>query len=503
MTNKVSKTKSSIKGFAWMFFGNTFNNISQLIIIGILARLLTPEEFGIIGIILLFVNFSNIFTQLGIGTALVQKKEITQAHISLGFSLSVLLGTLVGLLFYWIAPFIGQFFNLENLEAPIRFFAFFFPLKGLNSVSTALLQRDLKFPAIVKSNALSYFFGYGITAVTLAFMGYGLWSLIYGQLAILIVQTIILLYYITPRFSILNSKQTYNDLLFFGSGFTLDLTFNFFAENSDNIIVGKLLGTTALGIYSRAFQFLSLPASFFGQIYNKVLFPILSSKQDDKEKLTSFYVFSISFCLLILFPVSLILLFNAELLVKVLLGNQWLEVIAPFQILILGFCFRFGTRINKSFLASLGLVYHGALYQFIFAVVMITTCLIAVHYYGIIGVTFAVLFTTIVNYVQVSYRIQKLLNFNYSYFLKLHLKALITFIPIIVIIILTLVYYKELSWPYIFAITLVVILPLLLIPLRSKYSIFQDQHNVTMFKQLIDNSPSFVKRISTKLKLVK
>ena len=267
MTNNISKTKSSLKGFAWMFFGNTFNNISQLIIIGILARLLTPTEFGIIGIILLFVNFSNIFTQLGIGTALVQKKEISKAHISLGFSLSAILGILVGLLFYWIAPYIGQFFNLENLEEPIRFFAFFFPLKGLNSVSTALLQRDLNFPAIVKSDALSYFFGYGITAVTLAFMDFGLWSLIYGQLAILIVQTIILLYYVKPSFSLFNNKQTYNDLLFFGSGFTLDLTFNFFAENSDNIIVGKLLGTTALGVYSRAFQFLSLPASFFGQIY--------------------------------------------------------------------------------------------------------------------------------------------------------------------------------------------------------------------------------------------
>ncbi len=502
MTENSSKTKSSIIGFIWMFFGNTFNIFSQLLILGILARLLTPEEFGIIGIILLFVNFSNIFTQMGVGTALVQMKTITQNHISIGYTLSIILGILIGALFYFLAPYIGTFFNLENLEGPIRFFSFFFPLKSFNGISSSLLQRELRFPALVKANTLSYLLGYGLTSITLALLGYGLWSLIYGQLAILIVETIILFYYKRPSFSIIGDKSVYKDLLVFGSGYTLDTSFNFFAENSDNIIVGKILGASSLGIYSRAFQFLALPASFFGKIYDKVLFPILSDKQDDTPKLTSFYVFSISFCLIVLFPVSLLLLFNAELIVRVLLGDQWLDVIKPFQVLIIGFCFRFGTRINKSFLKSLGLVYHGALYQFIFAVVMIISCLIGVHFYGLVGVALGVLFATVFNYVQVSFRIQKLLNFDYIYFLKLHLNAFLNFLPILIVIAVTL-YLGYNSIMNAIIISVIVIVPLLLIPVKNKRSIFYNTHNSLMFNQFVNNSPGIVKKFATKLKLVK
>jgi O-antigen/teichoic acid export membrane protein len=501
MANNLSKTKSSIKGFIWMFFGNTFNTLSQLLIIGILARLLTPTEFGIIGIILIFVNFSDIFTKMGVGTALVQLKTITNGHIALGYSLSIIFGIIIGVLFYILAPYIGTFFNLTDLEGPIRFFSFFFPIKSFNSISIALLQRDLRFSAIVKSNSMSYFFGYGITSIILALLGFGLWALIYGQLAILIVNTIILLNYQKPSFSLNNDKKTYKDLLLFGSGFTLDTNFNFLAENSDNIIVGKIMGATSLGIYSRAFQFLSLPASFFGRIYDAILFPVLSSKQDDIKKLTSFYLFSISFCLLVLFPVSLILLYNAELLVTLFLGNQWLEAIEPFQILILGFCFRFGTRINKSFLKSLGLVYQGALYQLIFAIVMISSCLIGVHFFGLVGVALGVLFATVTNYIQVSYRIHKILDFKYSYFIKLHFKSFLNLSPILIIIIVT-IFLRFNTILLSLCITIIIILPLLIIGLKAKKSIFYETHNMIMFKQLVDKSPKMVKRIVLKFNLV-
>lgn len=502
MSVKISKTQSSIKGFIWMFFGNTFNIFSQLLIVGILARLLTPTEFGIIGIILLFVNFSEIFTQMGIGTALVQIKQITKEHIALGYVLSITLGILIGILFYFLAPYIGTFFNLEGLKEPIRFFSFFFPIKSFNSISIALLQRNLKFSSIVKCNTMSYLFGYGFTSITLAYLGFGLWSLIYGQLAILIVNTILLLYFIKPIFSLDISRKTFKDIFGFGTGFTIDTNFNFLAENSDNIIVGKILGAASLGIYSRAFQFLSLPASFFGKLYDKILFPVLSSKQDDTKKLTSFYIFSISFCLLILFPISLILLFNAELLVTVLLGQQWLDVIAPFQILIIGFCFRFGTRINKSFLKSLGLVYRGAMYQFVFASLMISSCLIGVKLLGLIGVAYGVLFATIVNYIQVSYRIQRLLDFDYSYFIKLHLKTLVLFSPIFIIFFLiTLFNYNSIL--VLILVTVLIILPVYVISVRSRFSIISEHHNVVMLKQLVDNSPKVVKTIALKLRLIK
>lgn len=502
MTNKLSKTKSSIKGFIWMFFGNSLNMLSQLLIIGILARLLTPVEFGIISIILLFVNFSDTFNQMGIGAALIQFKTLTNRHISIAYSLSVIIGIFIGILFYYIAPYVGLFFNLKELEEPIRFFSFFFPLKSFNSISTALLQRELKFSCIVKSNSLSYLLGYGLTSVTLAFLGFGLWSLIYGQLAILIVNTMVLLYYQKPNFSLHFDKKICIELLTFGSGLTIDSNFNFLAENSDNIIVGKILGASSLGIYSKAFQFLSLPASFFGGIYDKILFPILSSAQDNIKKLTSFYIFSISFCLLVLFPVSLLLMLNAELIITILLGNQWLSAIEPFQVLIFGFCFRFGTRINKSFLKSLGLVYRGAYYQFIFFTLMVTSCLIGVYFFGIIGVAIGVLITTVINYIQVSYRIHKLLDFEYSYFIKLHIKSFILYSPILMLISALFIFnYFTIATSLI--LSALVVLPLMFYSIKSKRSIFFESHNLLILNQLYDNSPSSIKNVLSKFNIYK
>ncbi len=499
MSQNISKTKSGIRGFTWMFFGNLFNKFSHIIIIGVLARLLTPEDFGIIGIILIFVSFSDIFTQMGIGTALVQKEHINKDHISLGYTLSMFIGIFVGITFYFLAPYVGRFFNLEGLEGPIRFFSFFFPIKSMNSVSIALLQRDLKFDALVKSSSISYLFGYGLTSITFALLGYGYWSLIYGQLAILIVNTIVLLFYKTPSFSLFNSRKTYKELLFFGSGYALDTYINFFADNTDNLIIGKVLGTSSLGIYSRAFQLFALPASFFGTIYDKVLFPILSSKQSDKEKLSSFYIFSNSFSLLVLLPLSLILLFNAELIITILLGEQWLEVIIPFQILVVGLYIRFGTKINKAFLKSLGLVYQGVYYQTIYAIMMATFVFVGVKYFGVIGAAAGVLLTNIINYIQVSFKIQQLLNYTYSFFLRIHLSAFLNYLPIVLLIVGVSFfgYNNKISAAIL---TILIILPLLLVPLKNKKSFFYRSSNIEMLKQVIHNSPSFMKRAVLKIK---
>lgn len=499
MNKNISKTKSSIKGFTWMFFGNLFNKFSHIIIIGILARLLKPEDFGIIGIILIFVSFSDIFTQMGIGTALVQKEKITKAHISLSYTLSVLIGVFVGIIFYFAAPFVGDFFNLKDLENPIRFFSFFFPIKSMNSVSCALLQRDLKFDTLVKSGSIAYFFGYGITSITFALLGYGYWSLIYGQLAMLVVNTIVLSLFITPAFSIFNTKQTYEDLLLFGSGYALDTYINFFADNADNLIISKVLGSSSLGLYSRAFQLFALPASFFGTIYDKVLFPILSSKQSDTPKLASFYIFSICFSLFVLFPLSLILLFNANLIITLLLGHNWLEVVIPFQILIVGLFVRFGTKINKSFLKSLGLIYQGVYYQAIYAIMMVTFCFVGVKYYGIIGAAGGVLLTTILNYLQVSHKIVKVLNCNVVFFLKLHISAFLNYSPIIIIIIgACLMKYNGIIIALL--LTLFIILPLTVVPLKNKRSFFYQEANIKMLKQVVKNSPNVVKRFSLKFR---
>ena len=177
------------------------------------------------------------------------------------------------------------------------------------------------------------------------------------------------------------------------------------------------MGSVALGVYSKAFQLLAIPSKFFGSMFDKVLFPILSKRQKDTKKLSDFYLFSISVCFGLLMPISIMILINAELIVYTLLGDQWGEVSLPLRLLIFGLAFRFGTKINKSYLKSLGIVYRGAYYQFIFASLMLVCCYIGSKLYGLPGVAIGVFVATVINYFQVAYRLYRHLSFSGNRFL--------------------------------------------------------------------------------------
>tara|TARA_R110000868_G_scaffold392315_4_gene662893 strand:- start:1011 stop:2540 length:1530 start_codon:yes stop_codon:yes gene_type:complete len=497
-----STTEKGVTGMLWNLVGSVIQIFIQLIVIGILARLLTPKEFGIVAIMMLLVTFSELFSQMGIGSALIQLPKITSDHISQGYSLSFLIGLLVGILFFILAPIIGAFFDLKDVDNAIRFFAIFFPLRSFNSITSALLTRNLRFHLLVKSNVISYILGIGLTSIVLAYLDFGFWALILGQFASLIISIIILTYFERPTIGLQFNKQIVRDLMFFGSGHTLGSIFNYFAENADNIVVGKLLGTTVMGIYSKAFQLLAIPAQFFGGIFDKVLFPILSQKQDQKEKLADFYLFSSSLCFGILFPIAVIIFINAKFIVDTLLGNQWQEVIFPLQILILGLAHRFGTKINKSYLKSMGLIYRGAYYQFIFAVLMFGCCALGGYFYGVNGVAFGVLVATILNYMQVSYRLYIELKFSKKSYIIIHLKAILAYIPFLF---LTLVlYFLEITSSIThLVLSICVYIPIMLIFFINKNNIIFNQQNFLFLTQILRSFPNLIQKSFMKIPFLK
>ncbi|BFP42768.1 lipopolysaccharide biosynthesis protein [Flavobacteriaceae bacterium GF1] len=501
-SSKESATKKGISGILWNFSGSIVTVFLQLFVIGILARLLTPEEFGVVAIIMILVSFSDLFREMGIGSALIQLPNIHSKHISLGFTLSLIIGLTIGILFYLLAPWIGTFFELQNADLAIQFFAIFFPLRSVSSVSGALLRRNLQFSLLVKIDLISYISGSGIIAIVLAYLNYGYWSLILGQFASLMISLIILTYFKRPRFSFRFHKKVVRDLLYFGSGHTLGSVFNYFAENADNIVVGKLYGTVVLGIYSKAFQIMSMPAMFFGKIFDRVLFPILAQKQDQKKKLSDFYLFSNSLCFALLIPIAVLIFINAELIVNTLLGDQWQEVIVPLKILILGLAYRFGTKINKSYIKALGIIYRGAYYQLIFALLMVSSTLIGGYYFGLNGVAFGVLNATVLNYLQVSYRLYKELKFPSRYYYALHIKVLALSAPFIIFTMLLYYYNITSQWIHL-VITITLYVPVMLfVFIHKDYIVFNNQ-NSTIITQVLQVLPSVVKQKLMKIRVLR
>lgn len=500
MEKQSNISRSAINGLIWMFTGSSVQILVQFTLIAVLAHLLTPADFGVMSIILLFVNFTYIFTA-GIAISLVQAKEISRVHISSAYTLALLVGFLFTALFYVLARPISWFFEMDNLTEALQFFAFFLPLKSVNSISEALLRRKLKFSITVKCTVFSYIVGFGITSVVLALMGFGYWSMIYGQLLQLIVYTVLLFIFEPPLFTFRPNARSLKKIGTFSTGFTIGNFFNFFAENADNVITGKVLGVGSLGIYSRAFQFLSIPSSFFGQIFDSVLLPVLSSRQDDKQKLASFYFFSLTFCFVILLPVSLFLLLNADLIVHLVLGPQWTDVVVPFQILILALSFRFGTRINKSYMTSIGLVYREAYYQLVFAAMVISFTWIGAKAFGLPGVSLGVLAASLVHYLQTSYRLKVVFGFSIGEFVSIHARTLLVASPLVLLLLINIFAPGMLNLLYMLILSVFTILCMYAAIIIGRNELLFNSNNLMYLGQIVHNLPAAVRNhvISSRL----
>lgn len=332
----------------------------------VLARLLTPLEFGIVGAAVVVITFLGIFGKLGVAQALVQMPNLTRDHLVAGFHLSIVLGFLAGLVIYLGADSIEKLFQIEGLAEPITIMALLLPLTGLQQVSEARIQRDLKFRMLAIEQVVSYGVGYGVVAIALALMGYGVWALVGGILAQAVIRVTIMITMRPPIIGITKNRAAYQDLIRFGGGHALAEIGRGGAYQIDNLIVGRFLGAEALGLYGRAFQVVTMPTKLLGVGLLKVMFPIMSRVQSEPDRLARAFLRSMGMVALLGLPFSMLLALLAPEIVHVLLGSQWIAVIIPFQILAACIVFRVGHKLCEALVRACGAVYRLAWTQWLY-----------------------------------------------------------------------------------------------------------------------------------------
>lgn len=423
--------KKTFTGFLWLLAGSSTQTALQVLVLSILARLVTPEEFGVIAIATIFLGFSKIFSQLGMGAAIVQKKEITASHIRTAYTVSLCIGILFWALTLLFSNKIALYFNMPELSKVLKYVSCIFVIDSFISVSQSLLQRHLKMKYYALTELISYLISFGILGVVLAFLDYGMYALVYAYILQAILRAI-MVSYLEPHsvFPFFNKKSFY-DLFFFGGGQTLAKIANYFAGQGDNLVIGKMLSGDALGYYSRAYQLMVAPVRLIGQSLNIVLFPVLASVQTDMHKVKKAYYKSIQLVAYASLIISVILFINAKEIVLIILGDNWLEVIVPFQILAVGTIFRMSYKVSDSLIKALGDVYRRALIQIGYAICIFLFSYIG-HFWGIEGVAVGVFFAIFFNFIWMTYL--SLLQFkdNGSKFIKLHLKPLLLSIVIFI-----------------------------------------------------------------------
>lgn len=311
----------------------TFGN--QIIGFGvsiILARLLLPAEFGLIGMIGIFLGISSVLISSGLGASLIRTENPTQADYSTVFVFNLVGSILLYSIMFVAAPFIADFFKQPLLTSITRWYCLIFVINAFSAVQVTRLHKHLDFKTETKASLVSTLFS-AITGVTLAYNGFGVMSLVWMAIVGALVNNIMLWTRSGWKPSLLFDRQKFKYHFGFGSRMMISSIIDIAFSNAYILIIGKFYSATQLGYYNRADSMKQFPVSTFSGILNKVTYPLFAEIKNDDVRLKSVYKQIMKMVIFIVAPILVIMAALAEPLFRFLFTDKWLPAVPYFQIL--------------------------------------------------------------------------------------------------------------------------------------------------------------------------
>ncbi len=372
---------------SWNLVGRIGTQFVQTGFSIVLARLLTPNEFGAIGMLAVFTGFAQVLADSGLGAALIYKQDITEAHRSTVFWLQVAISIPLTASFYFSAPAIAGFYNLSVLGPLTRLVSFVFLIQAIGQTQRVLLSKEFKFRKIAIVS-LGTTIVSGVVAVVMARCGFGVWALAW-QMVLSVALSSIFFMFISgwmPRFQFERAAAT--EMVRYGIYVLGYASLNYWQRNGDNLAIGKLLGAHALGIYARAYSLMLLPITNITRALGQVMFPALSRLQDDISRFGRSYIKATQMIALVAFPLMTGLGILSGPFIRVVFGRKWLEMIPILTI------FSF-VGLAQAVIVSAGWVYNAlGRTKTAFQIAMVMGILFVVAIlggiqYGLLGVVYA------------------------------------------------------------------------------------------------------------------
>jgi PST family polysaccharide transporter len=407
----------------WIGFGIVAHVTMRIGVLAMMARLVSPRDFGLVAIAFIFTSFAERLGQVGVGAAFVQRAAIDEDDLKTASILSIGSGFVIAAVLCAIAPFAAYFFGEPQLSLIIGILALGFILDSFGVVSDGLLQRELKFREIVKVETASFLFGICAVGMLLGIWGWGVWALVGANLAMRASKTALFLWVLPLPRNGSWSRARARALLSTGIGFSAGKVLNFLSLQGDNFVVGRLLGAEALGMYTRAYQAMTLPAMYVGQAFERVLFPALSQKQDNTAALRRGLLSTLEISTLVALPVSVGMYALSPEIVLVLFGEGWRPVIPVLTVLSCGVFFRAAYKCSDVLIRSKGDVYAYAVRQACYTAVIVGGSLIGALLNGTQGVAYAVVSGVIVNYLLMTRLAGRLAQVSSWELLRCHLSG--------------------------------------------------------------------------------
>jgi len=329
--NKEITRKHVLTSFVWKFMEHGGTQIIQFFVQIVLARLLLPEQYGLIALVMILITIANVFIQNGFNTALVQKKEVDNLDYSSVFCVSFVVAILCYILMFVSAPFIAEFYNEMKLVNIIRVLSLTMIFGSVYSIQIAYINRNMLFRRLFFVSLTGIILS-GIAGITTAYMGFGVWALVIQQFVSRIVSVIFLLFAIEwkPRFNY--SHKRVIELFSYGWKLLVSALLNQIYHELRTLIIGKVYSTSMLGYYTRGTQFPTFIVLNIDGSVQAVMLPTLSANQDDLVKIKRMVKRTITMSAFIIFPTLVGLAVVADPLVKILLTEKWLGSVPFLQI---------------------------------------------------------------------------------------------------------------------------------------------------------------------------
>lgn len=321
-----------LHGISWNFTSRLGTQLFQLGFNIVLARILSPHDYGLIGMLVVFTGFAVILSDSGLSAALIYRQDITDAHTSSVFWLQSGIGLALTLIFYFGAPFVAIFYDMPQLEQLTQFVSVIFIVQALGQTQSSLLTKTFQFPKLAIANIASTVLSGGL-AIILALRGFGVWSLAW-QIVVSAAITTCAYWFMSdwrPRF--LFDRKATKELAGYAFYLLGHSGLNYWLRNGDNLLIGKFLGATQLGIYARAYSLMLLPMNNISSMLGQVMFPALSQIQNDIPKFREVYMKAVRMIALVSFPMMTGLAALTQPVTVLLLGEKWLAIVPVLQVL--------------------------------------------------------------------------------------------------------------------------------------------------------------------------
>ena len=342
----------AMSGMAWSGTARVAQEATFLLTIAILARVLGPRSFGLVGMAMVITGFVTVFRDLGTSSALIQREQISDELATSAFWFNVLLGLGLTALLVGASPLLASFYRQPEVAPVLAVLSLSLLLSSPGAIPQALAVRDMAFDRLARVEVMSAF-GAAAVAVTAAILGAGVWSLVALRLMQAGLTSMLLLLSFPWRPAWPVNWRTLRAIRAYSLNLTGFNIFNYFARNADDLLIGRYLGATALGYYTVGYRFLLYPVQAVSGVIGRVLFPAFSRIQADDERFREAYLRLCGAIALITFPAMIAVFLLAEPLVLAVLGARWLPIVPLVLIFsLLGGVQSVGTTVGQIYLAK-------------------------------------------------------------------------------------------------------------------------------------------------------